>query len=89
MPTKTTTPEQARQFHMALTGRPECFEDCCFCKLKAERDALSKKYYELLYSVEIKHPNETRHETALRYIREAERHDCNDALEAEQIEGGE
>ena len=33
---------------------------------------LSEKYYELLYAVETKHQSETRHETALRYIREAE-----------------
>ena len=31
------------------------------------------KYMELLYAVERKFPNETRHETALRYIQEAER----------------
>lgn len=30
------------------------------------------KYDELLYAVGNKHPNETRHETALRYIRQAE-----------------
>jgi hypothetical protein len=30
------------------------------------------KYEELLYGVSMKHPNETRHETALRYIRGAE-----------------
>jgi len=34
---------------------------------------LSVKYYELLWAVETKHPNETRHETALRYIMERER----------------
>ena len=35
-------------------------------------DELSSKYYELLYAVECKNPGESRHETALRYIREAE-----------------
>ncbi len=30
------------------------------------------KYHELLFAVSMKHPNETRHETALRYIRKAE-----------------
>ena len=34
---------------------------------------VSKLYWELIYAVGIKHPNETRHETALRYIRDAER----------------
>lgn len=31
------------------------------------------RYYELLYAVSMKHEGETRHETALRYIRQAER----------------
>lgn len=32
----------------------------------------ARLYYELLYAVSRKYPGETRHETALRYIREAE-----------------
>ena len=32
----------------------------------------AERYHELLYAVQTKHPGETRHETALRYIREAE-----------------
>ncbi len=36
-------------------------------------DEKSKKYYELLYAVESKYENETRHETALRYIKSVER----------------
>lgn len=35
-------------------------------------DTLSKQYYELLFSVERKFPNESRHQTALRYIQQAE-----------------
>lgn len=31
-----------------------------------------KLYHELIYQVESKHPNESRHETALRYIKERE-----------------
>jgi len=31
-----------------------------------------KAYHELIFAVERKFPDETRHETALRYIREAE-----------------
>lgn len=38
-----------------------------------ELDKRSEKYYELLYAVESKFPNESRHDTALRYIQEAER----------------
>ena len=34
---------------------------------------LQERYYELIMAVETKHPNETRHQTALRYIREAEK----------------
>ena len=34
---------------------------------------IEKKYNELLYAVERKFPDETRHETALKYIRNAER----------------
>jgi hypothetical protein len=37
---------------------------------EAQRDAA--RYNELLYAVAKKHPDETRHETALRYIRQAE-----------------
>lgn len=38
--------------------------------------SVADKYNELLYAVATKHPGETRHETALRYIREAEKR-CN------------
>lgn len=40
-------------------------------RLKRFREIVSL-YTELLYAVEKKFPNETRHETALRYIRERE-----------------
>lgn len=33
---------------------------------------MAELYAELLYAVARKHPGETRHETALRYIRQAE-----------------
>lgn len=39
------------------------------------RENLAKadsQYYDLIYQVGIKYPNETRHETAKRYIRDAE-----------------
>jgi hypothetical protein len=41
---------------------------CPYCRI-AE---LNAKYQELLYEVVNVHPNESRHETALRYIRERE-----------------
>ena len=40
--------------------------------------ALEGQYYELLYAVANKYPDETRHQTALRYIRQAEA-PCNKA----------
>lgn len=40
--------------------------------LGRERDALLAKYNELLFAVAQKFPDETRHETALRYINERE-----------------
>jgi hypothetical protein len=41
-------------------------------QMHKSRKELEKLYYELLYAVERKFENESRHETALRYIREAE-----------------
>jgi len=38
-------------------------------------DEYKGKYHELIMAVSRKHPNETRHETALRYIQQAERQD--------------
>lgn len=45
---------------------------------------ISQKYSELIMAVARKFPNETRHETALRYIRDAERErDCYAAKQTE------
>jgi hypothetical protein len=41
-------------------------------------------YYELLFSVANKYPDESRHETALRYIRQAE-NQCNPPAENEEV----
>ena len=41
----------------------------------AQIKELKGKYYELLYGVASKFPDETRHQTALRYIKNAELHD--------------
>ena len=40
-----------------------------YSECKDELDKLQTKYQEIIYSVGQKHPNETRHETAVRYIR--------------------
>lgn len=37
-----------------------------------KKKELEAKYYELLYAVGNKYPGESRHETALRYIKDAE-----------------
>ena len=42
-------------------------------------------YYELIYAVGRKHPNETRHQTALRYIQEAERYNRGNEVGVVQI----
>ena len=41
-------------------------------EISAERDIITRKYDELIMAVESKYPGESRHMTALRYIREAE-----------------
>jgi hypothetical protein len=45
--------------------------DAIIARLRAA-DVISKNYDELLFEVARKFPGETRHETARRYIREAE-----------------
>ncbi len=48
-----------------------------------ECDRLDKLYHELLYAVATKHPGETRHQTALRYIRQTETPSLNCASSRE------
>lgn len=55
--------------------------------LKAALAEAQKKYHELLFEVSHKFPNESRHETALRYIRQAEHQSCNTS-QANQNFGG-
>lgn len=44
-----------------------------FFRVCLERDKeLQDKYHQLIFEVQTKHPDESRHETALRYIRERE-----------------
>lgn len=49
-------------------------------KLEAENEA----YHELIMGVENKYPGETRHETALRYIRERENQEQRVAMSAKK-----
>lgn len=54
-----------------------------FKRLIAERDRLRENYNDLLMQLEEKYPNETRHETAKRYLKERGAiHDCNIAQAA-------
>lgn len=41
-------------------------------RARRERDEMTDKYNELLFAVGLKFPGETRHQTALRYIKQAE-----------------
>ena len=50
--------------------------------LEQQLSTLREKYNELLYGVENKFPEETRHETALRYILERERQPSQAAAQA-------
>lgn len=45
---------------------------------KAAKSALEREYNELLYAVARKFPGETRHQSALRYIQEAEQRAGNE-----------
>jgi len=49
---------------------------CWHCRFAVEVAEIEAKYYELLWAVEKKFPNESRHETALRYITEQEQTKC-------------
>ncbi len=58
---------------MLAMNKPLCIDGFIKTKTLPDNCPLEEdKYYELLYAVETKYPNESRHETALRYIKEAE-----------------
>jgi hypothetical protein len=48
--------------------------------IKSHKPDTNKLYHELLYSVASKYPGESRHETALRYIRQAENTPLNGTM---------
>jgi hypothetical protein len=57
--------------------RPTITVTCCDCdRLRAERDETRKLYHDLIMQVERKFPHESRHDTARRYIHDAEHQDC-------------
>jgi ribosomal 50S subunit-associated protein YjgA (DUF615 family) len=49
--------------------------DDIISKMEIDREELAKKYDELIYAVGRKYPNESRHQTALRYIINSEKED--------------
>ena len=51
-----------------------------------ELERIKAKYYELIYAVERKFPNESRHETALKYIKQAENSKTQTASEANTVD---
>ena len=65
---------------LELLSRPDA-------ALAQQRTAVDEKYAELIYAVASKYPGESRHETALRYIRQAESADHGDAQAATQSGG--
>jgi hypothetical protein len=54
---------------------------------EAELARVSKEYNELIYAVGMKHQGETRHQTALRYIREHENRDSGPSQEVQPSRG--
>ena len=62
--------DAARKLEQVIASLPASAQ--ATAKVLAAAKETQEKYNELLYGVSIKHPNETRHETALRYIRQAE-----------------
>lgn len=65
------------------------FDQFLYGPLAQQPAAVDEKYAELIYAVANKYPDESRHETALRYIRQAESVDHGDAQAATQPGGAE
>lgn len=63
---------ELRRLFRPVAETPEGLEAQLRPLMRPEGADVSEKYHELLYAVARKFPDETRHETALRYIREAE-----------------
>jgi len=58
-----------------------CADGMCPICLSTKLTAANAKYHDLIFEVGKKHPNETRHETAKRYLREAEASNAGPAAE--------
>ena len=67
---------------MPLENKETTTMDKLFLELSqfvSARTNTELKYQELIFHVETKHPGETRHETALRYIKQAENRNNSEA----------
>jgi hypothetical protein len=64
----------------AITGMFKRHRDVA----RSAADEIAEKYNELLFAVARNFPNETRHQTALRYINEAEVVSCSSGQEEEK-----
>ena len=67
---------------------PHTFDFEALKRVESERDALQarvaeleEQYGELIFAVATKYPDETRHQTALRYIQQAENREASPACE--------
>lgn len=58
---------------------------CANTSTNNESDTILQRYNELLFSVSRKFPNETRHQTALRYIQQAEQFDSGSVAKQAHI----
>ena len=73
-----TQPEWMKEFdiqfaeYIIIGSWRKNIKDFILSTIQKEIEKVNKKYQELLYAVARKFPDETRHETALRYINEAE-----------------
>ena len=73
---------------VAFTAHAEAMERAMADVLWVEADnaKLREDYNELLYHVAKKHPDETRHQTALRYIKQAETSDNSVASKSQKAQ---
>ena len=67
---ETTKPEYHTISGVRIDAMQQEIDSLRTRNAELERDALA--YQDLIYCVGMKHPNETRHETAKRYLRRAE-----------------
>ena len=75
--------EQVANYQQTIQDYTDNHSDC-----GKQLATLTAQYHELLYAVARKWPNETRHQTALRYIKEVESHEDGAAQAAEPPQEG-